>query len=75
MASHAAIARGGDNPLSELLVDDPQVTSLLDPAEVRRLLDPAHYVGDAPERARGLAEKIRALPPFPKARPLVETPS
>ena len=36
----------------------PATTALLDPAEVRRLLDPAHYVGDAPERARALAEKI-----------------
>jgi adenylosuccinate lyase len=73
MRSHAAIARGGDNPLPQLLADDPELAALLDPAEVRRLLHPAHYVGDAPQRARTLAEKIRALPPFPKPRIVTET--
>lgn len=67
MTAHEAVARGGDNPLSTLLVDDERLTQLVDPAEIRRLLDPMHYVGDAPQRARALAKKIAALPPFPGA--------
>jgi adenylosuccinate lyase len=65
MTAHETIARGGDNPLSTLLVDDERLTRHVDPAEIRRLLDPLHYVGDAPQRARALAKRIAELAPFP----------
>ena len=68
LAAHDSLARGGDNPLGRLLVDDSRITALLDPAEVRSLLDPSRYVGDAPERARALAARIDDLPPFPSPR-------
>ena len=70
LAAHDAIARGGDNPLAELLVDDRRLTALLDPAEIRSLLDPSGYVGDAPERALALAQRIANLAAFPSSRML-----
>jgi adenylosuccinate lyase len=68
LMAYDTLARGGDNPLAQLLVDDQRITALLDPAEVRALLDPSHYIGDAPERARAVARRIEALPPFPAPR-------
>jgi adenylosuccinate lyase len=73
LAAYDALARGGDNPLAQLLVDDARITALIDPAEVRALLDPSRYVGDAPERARALARRIDELPPFPTPRTLAHT--
>jgi adenylosuccinate lyase len=73
LTAYDALARGGDNPLAQLLVDDAQLAALLDPAEIRALLDPSHYVGDAPERARALAKRIDQLPPFPAPRTLAHT--
>jgi adenylosuccinate lyase len=72
MAAYDRLASGGDNPLAQLLVDDEALTALLDPAEIRLLLDPTDHIGDAPERARMLAERIKALPPFPQPRALAE---
>ncbi len=73
LAAYETLAAGGDNPLSELLADDPRITALIDPAEVRALLDPSRYVGDAPQRARALAKRIEDLPPFPAPRTLALT--
>ena len=65
MEAYAALARGEENPLSLLLVEDPEIASRLDPAEIRRLLDPTGHIGTAPMRARQLAQRIGALPAFP----------
>jgi len=75
MRAHETLARGGDNPLAEHLVDDERLTAFLDPAEIRALLDPSEHIGDAPERARRLAAQIDALPPFPEPRSLSESAS
>lgn len=72
MRAYERLERGGDNPLAQLLVDQPQVTAYLDPAEIRRLLDPSDHIGDAPQRARALAARVDELPPFPQPRTLVE---
>lgn len=72
MTAYDRLASGFDNPLAQLLVDDDALTALLDPAEIRLLLDPADHIGDAPERARMLAERIKTLPAFPQPRALVE---
>ncbi|HLX25345.1 MAG TPA: lyase family protein, partial [Candidatus Cybelea sp.] len=66
-AMHAwdALARGEDNPLSDLLAQDRDLTARIDPAEIRRLLDPSKHVGTAPQRARLLADRIEQLEPFP----------
>lgn len=60
MAAYAALERGESNPLSQLLSGDERITRYLDPAEVRLQLDPTTHVGDAPVRARRLAQRVRA---------------
>ena len=72
MRAYDRLGNGGDNPLAQLLVDEEPLTSLLDPAEIRSLLDPIDHIGDAPERARALAERVKRLPPFPQPRALAE---
>jgi len=57
LAAWAAIQRGNANPLADLLSADARIG--LDSARVRDLLDASAYIGDAPERARGLANLIR----------------
>jgi adenylosuccinate lyase len=59
MHAYDALARGETNPLATLLADDERIARWVDPAEVRERLDPGSHVGDAPERARRLAQRIR----------------
>jgi adenylosuccinate lyase len=59
MAAYAALERGETNPLSQLLSGDERIVRFVDPAEVRSQLDPSTHVGDAPVRARRLAQRIR----------------
>ncbi|MBV8636994.1 MAG: adenylosuccinate lyase [Candidatus Eremiobacteraeota bacterium] len=68
MQAWTSLAAGEDNPLAQTLSADPSLTALVDPAEIRRLLDPGKHVGTAPQRARALAEKLDALPEFPKQK-------
>jgi len=56
----ADIAAGQPNPLVVRLSADERVTRYLEPAQVIALLDASNYVGDAPERARLIAEAIKA---------------
>jgi adenylosuccinate lyase len=74
MDAWAALARGEDNPLAQSLTGNRVLTGLVDPAEIRRLLDPGKHVGTAPERARALAERIGALPRFPKQKIVAVSP-
>jgi adenylosuccinate lyase len=53
------IRQGGPNPLVEGLATDPAVLSFLSADQVRACLSASGYVGDAPERARSLADSIR----------------
>jgi hypothetical protein len=50
-----------DSPLLESLCGDGQVLAYLTPERVRALLDAGDYVGDAPERARHMANDLRSL--------------
>ncbi len=59
MQAYDALARGESNPLARLLADDERITRHVEPAEVREWLDPSEHVGDAPARARRLAQRIR----------------
>ncbi len=59
LAAWAEIAAGRPNPLATRLPADPRITAYLAPEQISALLDVAHYVGDAPERAKKLAEQIR----------------
>jgi adenylosuccinate lyase len=54
-----AIRRGEANPLADRLQTDERVTAYLDPATVAGLLRADDHIGDAPARARQLAEQIR----------------
>ena len=47
------------NPLRDLLSSDPAILGYLPAEQVRTLLDATQYVGDAPQRARDLATRIR----------------
>ena len=59
MAAWQAVAAGRPNPLPDRLSADPQIKAYLPPDRVRSLLKAADYVGDAPERAREMAERIK----------------
>jgi adenylosuccinate lyase len=48
----------GENPLPQLLSQDPRITAFLAPGQVLDLLDAGTYVGDAPQRARDLAARL-----------------
>jgi adenylosuccinate lyase len=61
MAAWAALADGQPNPLADRLSADRQVMAYLAPERVRTLLNAADYVGDAPERARYMAEWISSI--------------
>ena len=65
MQSWNAIAQGRENPLGQLLTEEPELTNRLDPAEIRRMLEPSRHIGSAASRARALAERIDKLHPFP----------
>jgi len=49
---------GAENPLPARLSADERVTGYLAPEQVLSLLDASGYVGDAPERARGMAAQL-----------------
>ena len=68
MEAYAALSKGQENPLAQLLVDDAMIAGYLDPAEVRRLLDPSGHIGTAPLRARALAKRIAQTPAFPEQK-------
>jgi len=47
------------NPLPEILAQDPDIQHYLRPEEIKSLLDASQHLGDAPQRARALADRIR----------------
>jgi adenylosuccinate lyase len=59
MTAYDALARGETNPLARLIADDERISRYVDPAEIRAQLDPSGHTGDAPQRARRLAARIR----------------
>ena len=59
MTAWAALKAGQLNPLVDLLATDREICSFLSEGEIRSLLDAAQYLGDAPNRARKLAQAIR----------------
>jgi len=59
MSVWAAIQRGEDNALAELLASDEVISSYLPPDEIRGIMAKGAGVGDAPERSRELARMIR----------------
>ena len=57
------VSNNRPNPLVDALCADSRVTCYVDAASARSLLDASAYVGDAPQRARFIAARIRALSP------------
>lgn len=55
-----ALRKGEANPLVQTLCADSRITKLLKPCHIRELLRAHTYVGDAPERARRMADLIRS---------------
>jgi adenylosuccinate lyase len=59
LTAWGAIQSGNPNPLAELVSHDPEITRYLPADELYRLMVITHYLGDAPQRARQMAETIR----------------
>lgn len=59
MKAREAVREGRPNPLADLLAGDARLGQYLPPQTIRGLLDLSGYVGDAPQRARTLAQTIR----------------
>jgi len=59
LAAWQVIMRGEPNPLADDLAKDTRILEYLPAERVRELLDLACHVGDAPERARQMAQSIR----------------
>lgn len=55
-----ALRQGAPNPLPSLLASDARITRYIAPESVAGLLDASGHIGDAPQRARVIAERIRA---------------
>lgn len=59
MVAWQAVQQGRPNPLIDLLAGEPEILRHLPAGRVRSLLDAAGHIGDAPQRARQMASKIR----------------
>lgn len=59
MSAWAAMSQGGDNPLAALVASDPRLLALVPRERLVVLLDARTHIGDAPLRARRLADQIR----------------
>ncbi len=75
MRAWEAVARGKENPLGQLLTEEPELTGRLDPAEIRRMLEPSGHTGSAPARALALADRIENLEPFPAQATITRAPA
>jgi adenylosuccinate lyase len=58
MQAWEAVRRGEENPLTGLLCLDAELTEYLSEQEIRSLMNARLHVGDAPARARQMAEKL-----------------
>ncbi len=56
----SAVQEGRENPLPRLLREDGRLCPYLEPEMIRALLHAGGYVGDAPGRARELAQALRS---------------
>jgi adenylosuccinate lyase len=59
MQAWSVIQSGQPNPLIENLAHDPEITHYLSAEDVYSLMDARRHLGDAPLRAKTLAQKIR----------------
>lgn len=61
MTAWAAMQRGDPNPLGHLLAADDRITLFVEPKAIPQWLQAESHIGDAPERARNLANQIRKM--------------
>jgi adenylosuccinate lyase len=61
LTAWAEVQSGKPNLLAELISHDPEITHYLPADELYQLMDVSHYLGDAPQRARQMAEQIRKV--------------
>jgi len=61
MAAWQAVQQGQVNPLQQHLSNDHQIIQWVDVGEISALLDASQHIGDAEQRARELAAKIRSI--------------
>lgn len=61
MAAWEFMEKGEENPLVELVCNEPEILKFLSAADLSRLFDTSRYLGDAPHRARQLSENIRQI--------------
>jgi adenylosuccinate lyase len=59
MGAWQAVQQGQPNPLADRLAAESEVLHYLPADRVRALLDASGHIGDAPERARQMAQKVR----------------
>jgi adenylosuccinate lyase len=59
MQAWERVTQGEPNPLVEMLSADAEITRYIPAEQVRALLDAGQHIGDAPQRARRLAEEMR----------------
>jgi adenylosuccinate lyase len=59
LAAWETVQSGEANPLADRLCSDDEFLKYVTRDELRQLMDASHYLGDAPQRARALAETIR----------------
>lgn len=52
---------GKPNPMEGLLINNPAIKKYLKKEEIKKLLDVKNHIGNAPERAKQLAKKIKTL--------------
>jgi adenylosuccinate lyase len=61
MTAWAEVRTGKPNLLVDLICHDPEITHYVPEDELCQLMDVSHYLGDAPQRARALADTIRKV--------------
>jgi adenylosuccinate lyase len=61
LTAWSAVQSGNPNPLADLITHDPEITHYLPADELCQQMDVTHYLGDAPQRARQMAETIRNI--------------
>jgi adenylosuccinate lyase len=59
MQAWEAIRRGEANPLAKILAKDDEIGNYLSTDEITALMDYTHHLGNAPQKAREMATKIK----------------
>ena len=60
LTAWAEVQSGKPNQLPELIIHDPEINQYLPEEELRQMMDISHYLGDAPQRTRQMAQTIRS---------------